>query len=60
MTTLYEKNTICNKDGMMLSLALATALDEQKKAREDGDEIGAKMLQAAIDMILDQVEAIEE
>jgi len=58
--TLHDIQTICNKEGYLLCLALNQALIEQEKAREDGDEMGAKMLQVAIDMILDQVEAIEE
>ena len=58
--TLHDIQTICNKEGYALCLVLNQALEEQEKAREDGDEMGAKMLQVAIDLILDQVEAIEE
>ena len=60
MHTLYDTYTICNKDQMMISLALATALEELEKAREDGDKMGVKMLHVAINMLLEQVEAIEE
>lgn len=60
MTTLYDTQTICNKQGYLLCLTLDKALEEQKKAREDGDEMGVKMLQVAIDMIIEQVEPIEE
>lgn len=60
MHTLYDTHTICNKEGMMLSLTLAEALDELQKAREDGDEKGEMILNIAIDMILDQIEPIEE
>ncbi len=60
MTTLYDMQTICNKEGMMLSLVLAQALEELEKAREDGDETGVAMMNVAITMILEQVEPIEE
>lgn len=58
--TLHDQHTICNKQGYLLCLTLNKALEEQEKAREDGDEIGVKMLQVAIDMILEQVEPMEE
>lgn len=60
MHTLHDTHTICNKEGYLLCLTLEKALDEQEQARKEGDEIGVKMLQVAIDMILEQVEAIEE
>ena len=60
MTTLYDMQTICNKEGMMLSLVLAQAMEELKKAREDGDETGVAMMNVAITMILEQIEPIEE
>ena len=60
METLYDKNTICNKDQMMISLALATALEELEKAREEGDEQGEMMMNIAVNMLLEQVEPIEE
>ena len=60
MTTLHDIQTICNKEGMLLSLALAQALEELEKAREDGDEVGVQMMSIAINMILEQVEPIEE
>ena len=60
MTTLYDMQTICNKEGMMLSLVLAQALEELEKAREEGDETGVAMMNVAITMILEQVEPIEE
>jgi hypothetical protein len=60
MTTLYDMQTICNKEGMMLSLVLAQAMEELKKAREDGDETGIAMMNVAITMILEQIEPIEE
>jgi hypothetical protein len=60
MTTLYDIQTICNKEGMMLSLVLAQALEELEKAREDGDETGVAMMNVAITMILEQIDPIEE
>ena len=60
MTTLYDMQTICNKEGMMLSLVLAQALEELEKAREDGDETGVAMMNVAITMILEQIEPLEE
>ena len=60
MTTLHDIQTICNKEGMMLSLVLAQALEELEKAREEGDETGVTMMNIAISMILEQIEPIEE
>tara|TARA_E500000331_G_C17142430_1_gene663364 strand:+ start:444 stop:626 length:183 start_codon:yes stop_codon:yes gene_type:complete len=60
MTTLHDIQTICNKEGMMLSLVLAQALEELEKAREDGDETGVAMMNVAITMILEQIKPIEE
>lgn len=60
MTTLHDIQTICNKEGMMLSLVLAQALEELEKAREKGDETGVAMMNVAITMILEQMEPIEE
>lgn len=59
MDTLHDTYTICNKQGYLLCLTLDKALEEQKKAREEGNEM-FKMLQVAIDMILEQMEPIEE
>ena len=60
MTTLHNIQTICNKEGMMLSIVLAQAMEELEKAREDGDETGVAMMNVAITMILEQIEPIEE
>jgi len=60
MTTLHDIQTICNKEGMMLSLVLAQAMEELEKARENGDETGVAMMNVAIAMILEQIEPIEE
>ncbi len=60
MESLHDRNTICNKEGMMLSLTLSQALDELEQAREEGDEQGEKIMNTVINMILEQVEPIEE
>jgi len=60
MTTLHDIQTICDKEGMLLSLALAQALEELEKAENEGDEVGVQMMNIAINMILEQVEPIEE
>jgi hypothetical protein len=60
MTTLHDIQTICNKEGMMLSLVLAQAMEELEKAREEGDETGVAMMNVAITMILEQIDPIEE
>ncbi len=60
MTTLYDIQTICNKDQMNLSLALAQALEEFEKAREEGDELGEQMMAALMKIILEQMKPIEE
>ncbi len=60
MPTLYDTHTICNKEGMLLSLTLAEARDELEKAREKGDEKGVMIMNIAINMILEQIEPIEE
>tara|TARA_Y100001938_G_C7981814_1_gene374782 strand:+ start:503 stop:685 length:183 start_codon:yes stop_codon:yes gene_type:complete len=60
MTTLHDIQTICNKEGMMLSLVLAQAMEELEKAQEEGDKVGVQMMNIAINMILEQVKPIEE
>tara|TARA_A100001515_G_C4486111_1_gene181695 strand:+ start:311 stop:493 length:183 start_codon:yes stop_codon:yes gene_type:complete len=60
MESLHDTHTICNKEQMMLSLALSEALDELDKAREEGDKKGEMILNVAINMILEQIEPIEE
>ena len=60
MTTLYDIQTIANREQMNLSLALATAIEEFDRAREEGDEIGEQMMAALMKMILEQMKAIEE
>ncbi len=60
MTTLYDTHTICNKEQMNLSLALAQAVEEFDRAREEGDRLGEEMMRAVMMMILEQMKAIEE
>ena len=60
MHTLHDTHTICNKEQMILSLALSEALEELEKAREEGDTKGEMILNVAIQMILEQVTPIEE
>tara|TARA_Y100000592_G_scaffold17208_1_gene25762 strand:+ start:1463 stop:1645 length:183 start_codon:yes stop_codon:yes gene_type:complete len=60
MTTLYDIQTIANREQMNLSLALATAIEEFEKAREEGDKLGEEMMSALMKMILEQMKAIEE
>tara|TARA_Y100000287_G_scaffold103076_1_gene82404 strand:- start:528 stop:665 length:138 start_codon:yes stop_codon:yes gene_type:complete len=45
---------------MNLSLALAQALEEFEKAREEGDELGEQMMAALMKIILEQMKPIEE
>ena len=60
METLHDTHTICNKEGMMLSLIISEALEELEKAREEGDDKGVMILNVALNMILEQIEPIEE
>ena len=58
--TLYDTHTICNKEQMHLSLALAQAVEEFDRAREEGDRLGEEMMHAVMMMILEQMKPIEE
>ena len=60
MTTLYDIQTIANREQMNLSLALAQALEEFERAREEGDELGEQMMAALMKIILEQMKPIEE
>ena len=60
MQTLHDTHTICNKEQMHLSLALAQAVEEFDRAREEGDRLGEEMMSALMMMILEQMKAIEE
>lgn len=60
MTTLYDIQTIANREQMNLSLALAQAMEEFDRAREEGDELGEQMMIALMKVILEQMKPIEE
>ena len=60
MTTLYDTHTKCNKEQMHLSLALAQAVEEFEKARDEGDRLGEEMMRAVMMMILEQMRPIAE
>ena len=60
MQTLHDTHTICNKEQMHLSLALAQAVEEFDRAREEGDRLGEEMMRAVMMMILEQMKPIEE
>ena len=60
MQTLHDTHTICNKEQMHLSLALAQAVEEFDRAREEGDRLGEELMHAVMMMILEQMKAIEE
>ena len=60
MQTLHDTHTICNKEQMHLSLALAQAVEEFDRAREEGDRLGEEMMRAVMMMILEQMRPIEE
>ena len=60
METLDDTQTICNKEGMLISLVVSEALQELEEAREDGDEQGMLISKLAIDLYLSEVEPIEE
>ena len=58
--TLHDTHTICDKEGMMLSLVISEALQLLEKAREEGDEMGIMLQNLAIDLYLSEIEPIEE
>ena len=60
MTTLYDIQTIANREQMNLSLALAQALEEFEKARDEGDRMGEEIMRALMKVILEQMKPIEE
>lgn len=60
METLHDYHTICNKEGMLISLVISEALQELDKAREEGDEQGMLAYKLAIDLYLSEVKPIEE
>jgi hypothetical protein len=60
MTTLHDIQTIVQKDQFMMCLIIEKALDELEQARQDGDEWTEKMITMAINMMMEEVNAIEE
>ena len=60
MTTLYDIQTIANREQMNLSLALAQAIEEFEKARDEGDRMGEEIMRALMKVILEQMKPIEE
>lgn len=60
MESLHDKYTICNKEGMMLSLVISEALQKIEEAHEEGDEQTVMLQNLALQLYLDQVEPIEE
>lgn len=60
MTTLHDIQTIAQKDQFMMCLIIEKALDELEKAREEGDEWTEKMITMAINMMMEEINAIEE
>ena len=60
METLHDNHTICNKEGMLISLVISEALQELDRAREEGDEQGMLISKLAIDLYLSEVKPIEE
>jgi hypothetical protein len=60
MTTLYDTQSICNKDQFMLSLIIEKALDELEQARQEGDEFTERMITMAIHMMMEEIDPIEE
>ncbi len=60
MTTLHDIQSIAQKDQFMMCLIIEKALDELEQAREDGDEWGEKMITMAINMMMEEINAIEE
>ena len=60
MTTLHDIQSIARKDQFMMCLIIEKALDELEQAREDGDEFTEKMITMAINMMMEEIKAIEE
>jgi hypothetical protein len=60
MTTLHDIQTIAQKDQFMMCLIIDKALDELEKARKEGDEWTEKMITMAINMMMEEINAIEE
>jgi hypothetical protein len=60
MTTLYDDIGKINIYGLQMSFMLEEALRHQELARESGNEMQIELAQMAVDLVLEQMEAIEE
>lgn len=60
MTTLYDIKGKINIFKLQMSFMLEEALRRQEEARESGDEMQIELTQMAVDLVLEQMEAIEE
>tara|TARA_Y100001973_G_C5207980_1_gene343071 strand:- start:9052 stop:9240 length:189 start_codon:yes stop_codon:yes gene_type:complete len=58
--TLHDRQTIVNKDQMVLSLTIAQAMEELEEARESGDTLGAQIMEELINALIAQLTPIEE
>jgi len=58
--TLHDRQTIVNKDQMVLSLTIAQAMEELDEARESGDTLGAQIMEELINALIAQLTPIEE
>ena len=58
--TLHDLTTIVNKDQMIISLTLAQAMEELEEYRENGDEVGAKIMEELVNALIAQLTPIEE
>lgn len=60
MTTLYDIEGKINIFMLQMSFMLEEALRRQEEARESGDKMQIELTQMAVDLVLEQMEAIEE
>jgi hypothetical protein len=60
MTTLYDIEGKINIFGLQMSFMLEEALRRQEQAREEGNQTQIELAQMAVDLVLEQMEAIEE
>ena len=60
MTTLHDIEGKINIFGLQMSFMLEEALRRQEQAREEGNQTQIELAQMAVDLVLEQMEAIEE
>ena len=60
MTTLHDIEGKINIFMLQMSFMLEEALRRQEEARESGDKMQIELTQMAVDLVLEQMEAIEE